>query len=297
MKRVKLIYNPKSGKGKILKNLDIIFKHYQDYGYVVDTFRLSEKMSEESEKEKLLENIEEYHHILISGGDGTINSIVNFFKSRNIDIPVAILPTGTANDFANILGIPDNISKACLKILNSEIREIDLGKINDKYFVNIASVGVFSTVSQSTDRGMVKKIGKLAYVLNGIKEMRNLKKMKMLIESKEYSGLVSMVSILVFNGKSAGSFELAYNAELDDGYFDVLILKPDFLGDVPEMMKALAQKNHLEKEFSSFKYFKTRNLKLVGNEVYHTDIDGEIGPDLPIEITCIPKGLKILGLD
>nr|WP_307776650.1 YegS/Rv2252/BmrU family lipid kinase [uncultured Cetobacterium sp.] len=295
-KRAKLIYNPISGGGKILKNLDKIFSIYQEFGYIVDVFRITNNYNEEEEREKILFEIEKYDHILISGGDGTINSFVNFLKKKDIEIPIGILPTGTANDFANVLGIPKNIEDACRQILQSKAQYIDLGKINDEYFVNIASAGIFSNISQTTDRHMIKKIGKLAYVLNGIKEMSKIKKMKVILESKEYSQILSLVSILIFNGKSAGSFELAYKSDVDDGYLDVLILKPDFITDVPEMTAALAKKDYLEREFHSFKYFKTKSLKIIGNEKYSTDVDGERGPELPVTITCIPKGLKVLGI-
>ena len=291
-KKIKLIYNPVSGGGKILKELDKIFAIYQEHGYIVDIFRVSNNCN----KKEILENIDEYDHFLISGGDGTINSFVNILKKNNADIPIAILPTGTANDFANVMGMSKNIEKTCRKILESEVKEIDLGRINDQYFINIASIGVFSTISQTTDRNMIKTMGKLAYVLNGIKEMRKIKRMKIILESEEYSAMTDMVSLLVFNGKSAGNFELAYNAKLDDGYFDVLLLKPDFIVDVPEISAALATKTHLEKKIHSVKYFKTKFMKIVGVENYSTDIDGEIGPELPIEIECIHKGLKVLGI-
>ncbi|MGL5982609.1 MAG: YegS/Rv2252/BmrU family lipid kinase [Cetobacterium sp.] len=291
-KKIKLIYNPVSGGGKILKELDKIFSIYQDYGYIVDVFRISKSCK----KEDILENIEDYNHFLISGGDGTINSFVNILKKNKKDIPIAILPTGTANDFANVIGMPKDIEKACKKILSSEFKSIDLGKINDQYFINIASIGIFSKVSQTTDRTMIKTLGRLAYVLNGIKEMAKVKKMKLILESDEYTAMIDVLSILIFNGKSAGNFELAYNAKLDDGYFDVLALKPDFLIDVPEISAALATKTHLEKNIHSVKYFKTKHIKIVGIENYSTDIDGEEGPKLPIEIECIHKGLKILGI-
>ncbi|MGL4642188.1 MAG: YegS/Rv2252/BmrU family lipid kinase [Cetobacterium sp.] len=291
-KKVKLIYNPVSGGGKILKELDKIFAIYQEFGYVVDIFRISKGCKRES----ILEEIESYDHFLISGGDGTINSFVNILKRNNIEIPIAILPTGTANDFANVIGMPKDIEKACKKILTSQPKDIDLGRINEKYFINIASIGVFSTISQTTDRAMIKTMGKLAYVLNGIKEMTKIKRLKVILESNEYTAITDIVSILIFNGKSAGNFELAYNAKLDDGYFDILVLKPDFMIDVPEISAALATKTHLEKDIHSVKYFKTKSLKIVGVENYSTDIDGETGPKLPVEIECIHKGLKVLGI-
>lgn len=291
-KRARLIYNPKSGNGRILKELDKIIEIYQKNGYFLDVRRVDSSLEEND----FINGIEKCHHVLISGGDGSINSFINILKKNKIDIPVGILPLGTANDFAKVLNIPSDIKEACKKILSSEIKEIDLGKINDEYFVNIASVGIFSNISQTTDRNLINKIGKLAYILNGIKQMTNLKKIKVIIESKEYSAIENVVSILIFNGKSAGNFKLAYTSSIDDGYFDVIILKPETLTDLTEVSAAFVTKTHLEKEIKSIKFFRTKKIQIIGKEGYLSDIDGEKGPCLPVEIECISKGLKILGI-
>lgn len=100
----------------------------------------------ETEETDLLDDIDgSYHHILVAGGDGTVNYVVNLLKRRNLDLPVAVLPTGTANDFANTLGVPSDIEKACRRILGGEIRRVDLGRANDEYFVNVFSCGLLPT--------------------------------------------------------------------------------------------------------------------------------------------------------
>ena len=291
LKHVKLIYNPKSGKGRIIESIDKIVEIYQKYGYTIDLFRIDGF----SDKEIVLEEIENYQHILISGGDGTINRCIDFLKKHNVDIPIGIIPLGTANDFASLLGISQDIAKNCERIINSKPKKIDLGKINDRYFLNIASVGIFSNVSQGTDRDMIKKIGKLAYVFNGIKELSKMKKEKLIIESREYTVVSDILAVLVFNGKTAGSFEIAYDSKIDDGYFDVIVLKDNILANISELgayfTKSLTDQN------VAIKYFKTRKLKITGVNNLVTDIDGELGPALPVVIECIKQGIEILGID
>lgn len=291
-KKARLIYNPRSGGGKILKKIDKIVEIYQEKGYFLDIRRVDDSLEEKD----FIRDIDGYDHIIISGGDGSINSFINILKKNDIDIPIGILPLGTANDFAKVLNIPTDIEKACKKILESETKLIDIGKINNEYFVNIASVGIFSNISQTTDRNLINKIGKLAYILNGIKQMTNLKKMKVIIESEEYSAVENVISILIFNGKTAGNFKLAYNSLIDDGYFDVIVLKPENLTDLTEVSAAFVTKTHLEKEIKSIKYFKAKKIRIIGKEGYPTDIDGETGPTLPVEIECIHNGLKLLGI-
>ena len=116
-----------------------------------------------------------WDHILIAGGDGTIHNVVNAMKNRGINLPIAVIPVGTANDFAGILNMPMDLERCLEQILNSRIKNIDLGKVNDKYFINILSMGVFTDISQKIDKTLKKSFGKLAYYISGIKEISNIK--------------------------------------------------------------------------------------------------------------------------
>ena len=132
MQKVRFAYNPKAGETVITDWLDNIIDIYQRGGYSIMPYRLAFTEAEETD---LLDDIDgSYHHILVAGGDGTVNYVVNMLKRRNLDLPVAVLPTGTANDFANTLGVPSDIEKACRRILGGEIRRVDLGRANDEYF-------------------------------------------------------------------------------------------------------------------------------------------------------------------
>ena len=102
-----------------------------------------------------------YEYILIAGGDGTVDSVVNAMIKKGKQLPIAILPVGTANDFGMFLGMPEDVTEACENILKMEPKSIDMGKINDKYFVNVASTGLFTDVSQKTDVNLKNTIGKL----------------------------------------------------------------------------------------------------------------------------------------
>lgn len=104
MQKVRFAYNPKAGETVITDWLDNIIDIYQRGGYSIMPYRLAFTEAEETD---LLDDIDgSYHHILVAGGDGTVNYVVNMLKRRNLDLPVAVLPTGTANDFANTLGVP-----------------------------------------------------------------------------------------------------------------------------------------------------------------------------------------------
>jgi len=291
MNKVKFIYNPYSGENSIANNIDKIIMLHQKHGYTIIPYRISMHFG----IEKAFEDFDEdYKYILIAGGDGTVDNVVNYIKNKKIDIPIAILPTGTANDFAKFIKMPLDVGKACKQILNSKVREVDIGKINDKYFINVASMGLFTDVSQKTDINIKNTIGKLAYYLKGLEQIPNFRKLKFKVTSEENEFDGDIYLMLVFNGQTAGNMNFAYKASIDDGFLDVIIIKASNPVDIIGLLFDMFNGNHLDRS-SSLVYFKTDELIIESNEDIVTDIDGERGPEFPLKVTCIKHGLKILG--
>lgn len=291
MKKVKFIYNPYSGENGIIADIDRVIMVYQKYGYTVEPYRISLGCGVEN---AFTGSSEYYDHILVAGGDGTVDNIVNYMKLNDIDIPIAILPVGTANDFAKFIGMPQDVEMACEQILNSELKKVDIGKINDRYFINVASTGLFTDVSQKTDVNLKNTIGKLAYYIKGIEQLPNFRRLKIFVKSDEVVFDGEMFLMLVFNGQTAGNFKMAYKAQVDDGLLDVIIIKAGMLKDIISLFIKILKGEHLE-DSNELVYFKTSKLEIECYENIVTDIDGERGPDFPVSIECIKGGLKILG--
>ncbi|CEI72818.1 MULTISPECIES: YegS/Rv2252/BmrU family lipid kinase [Romboutsia] len=294
MKKVKLIYNPNSGEKKITNQLDNIIKIYQKYNYILIPYRLSKH---QHISKAFLDMDETYDHLLIAGGDGTVDIVLNAMKEFNVDIPIAILPTGTANDFAKALNISLDINKAVKDILNSEPKSIDIGKINNKYFINVASAGMFTDVSQKINPELKNYMGKVSYYITGIEEALHLRKFNINVNSKEVMYKGDMYLMLVFNGKTAGNLNLAYKAEVDDGYLDVIIFKAMPIPKSIPVLISILKGEHLDTyNESEILYFKTKKVRIDCCDGLLTDIDGERGPDFPLDIECIEDGIKILGV-
>jgi diacylglycerol kinase (ATP) len=292
MNKVKFIYNPFSGEHSIISDIDKIIMVHQRYGYQIVPFRLNFEYN----MDKAFNGIDEsYKYILVAGGDGTIDSAVNYMLNNNINLPLAILPCGTANDFAKFIKIPQDIEAACELILNSTPKKIDIGKINNKYFVNVASAGLFTDVSQKTDVNIKNTIGKLAYYLKGLEQLPNFRKLKIKIKSKHKNFDGDMYLMFVFNGQTAGNFKFAYKAKADDGLLDVIIIKACALKDLIPLFIKMIRGEHLE-DSNALVYFTTRKLKIECYEDIVTDIDGERGPDFPVEIECINGAIQVLGV-
>lgn len=294
MKKVKFVYNPNSGEKKIIGQLDNIIKIYQENNYTLIPYRLN---IEESVSKSLEDIDDTYDHLIVAGGDGTADMVLNAMKSLDINIPIGILPTGTANDFARALQIPFDLEEATKNIINSSPKKIDIGKINHKYFINVASAGMFTDVSQRINKDFKNSIGKVSYYIKGIEEALYMRKFAINVTSDEINYSGDMYLMLIFNGKTAGNINLAYKAEVDDGYLDVIIFKAMPIPKSIPVLISVLRGEHLDHyNENELLYFKTKRLEIQCEDDLITDIDGEKGPDFPLTVECIKDGIEILGI-
>ncbi|AQR97565.1 YegS/Rv2252/BmrU family lipid kinase [Clostridium saccharoperbutylacetonicum] len=291
MKKVRFIYNPYSGENSIIGELDNVIRLHQEAGLTIVPYRIQKGR----DLEEALDIIDEtYNYILVAGGDGTVDSVVNAMKNKDINIPIGILPVGTANDFGKFINMPKDIEEACKQILESKPVAVDIGKINDKYFINVASSGLFTDISQKIDENLKNTMGKIAYYLKGIEELPNFRKLKVKVSSKECEYDGEMYLLLVFNGKTAGNLNLATEAEITDGKLDVIVFKAIQVIEILPLFIKLLRGEHLDSD--KVVYFRTDDVYIESSEDIVTDIDGERGPDFPVRIQCIKGGIKLLGI-
>lgn len=215
-------------------------------------------------------------------------------KEKGLNLPIGILPVGTANDFGKFINIPQDIEEACKQILSSKPVKVDIGKINDRYFINVASTGLFTDVSQKTDVTLKNAIGKLAYYIKGIEELPNFRKLKIKLKSKEVDYNGEMYLMLIFNGQTAGNFKLATRSSAMDGLLDVIVIKAVQIFEVLPLFIKVLKGEHLDS--NKVIYFKTNDLYIECEEGIVTDIDGERGPDFPLHIQCIKDAIEVLGI-
>jgi YegS/Rv2252/BmrU family lipid kinase len=291
MKKVRFIYNPYSGENNIVNELDNVIRLHQEADLTIVPYRI-QKGRDLAEALDIID--ETYSYILIAGGDGTVDSLVNAMKQRNVNLPIGILPVGTANDFGKFINMPADIEEACKQILDSKPVAVDVGKINDKYFINVASTGLFTDISQKTDVNLKNTMGKLAYYLKGLEELPNFRKLHVKISSKECNYEGEMYLLLVFNGQTAGNLNLATEAEVTDGKLDVVMFKAIAIIELLPLFIKLLKGEHLDSD--KVVYFKTDDVLIESSEDIVTDIDGERGPDFPLRIQCIKGGMKLLGI-
>ncbi len=277
-----LLYNTASGRGRINSRLNEIDALFTKAGYEVTPHKIEFSKNP-------FEGYEDINLVVICGGDGTVNFVINALKEKDLDPEIGIIPAGTANDFAYALGMKSDIIGAAQQIINGKVRRIDCGKVNDKYFVNVLSFGVLTTTSQQTSDREKHIIGRLAYLRTGFVDLLNMHSIPLSIKCNGEEHKFEAVMFLAFNGNSAGQFKLAPKASVDDGKFDILILDYDnkaktFWNMVSYLINHASRAVH---------HFRTDKVELNCQIDERTDIDGQPGPKMPLSIECIKGALKI----
>ncbi|MDU3538506.1 MAG: NAD(P)H-dependent glycerol-3-phosphate dehydrogenase [Staphylococcus aureus] len=196
-KRARLIYNPTSGQEIIKKNIAEVLDVLEDIGYETSAFQTTpEPLSAQKEAERAAKA--GFDLIIAAGGDGTINEVVNGVASLDKRPRLAIIPTGTTNDYARALKIPmGNPVAAAHIIAKNETIHMDIGRaFGDKYFINIAAAGTLTELTYSVPSEVKTRLGYFAYVAKGI-ENGTFKRVSEMIEdsiSPEYNAGIGVLS-------------------------------------------------------------------------------------------------------
>ncbi|SHI85335.1 YegS/Rv2252/BmrU family lipid kinase [Lutispora thermophila] len=289
MKRIRFIYNPVAGDAKFKNRLDTVIKNFQKSGYMVSPYRL---MGPDDMDNALCDIDEKYSAVAISGGDGSINNLINAMKRNDIDLPIGIFPFGTSNDFAAHMRIPRNVNKCCEIITDGELLEVDTGVVNGYHFVNVCSAGLLADVAYKTDIGMKNSLGKIAYYLRGFEEIPKLRPISMKLEYDDKAIEDELYLFLVLNGSSAGGFpKLAPYASVYDGLLDVIAIRAANIPNIINLVVKVLRGEHVGDP--NIYHFQTDNLKISSDETVESDIDGERGPFLPLDVKVDKKSVKV----
>ena len=293
MKKIKLIYNSGAGQSKFKYFLDPIIEKFMDNDIEVSIFRAANNTNlyeflKDSEKDG-------YSAIVVAGGDGTVNRVVNVMINNNIKIPLGVIPAGTSNDFARHLGMPQNFSDCIDKLLTFNVQPVDVGKVNDKYFVNVCSAGLFTNVSQKVDPNLKNSLGMISYFVEAANQAVKFKPFEIKIETETQTYIEKVKVFLVFNGSTVGGLKyFCENSSIQDGVLDLFVLKDCNIADTGILMgKMLAQNQYNDKNviYSKEKWIKITKLR---GKCDMPDVDGDPCSDFPLNIECVKDGINML---
>jgi diacylglycerol kinase (ATP) len=290
-KRARLIYNPTSGREEMKKRLPEILQRLERGGLETSTHATT---GEGDATLAAAEAVERGFDIIIAaGGDGTLYEVINGMAEKDYRPSLGIIPVGTTNDFARALAIPRNWEYACDLIVQQHTRLIDVGKMNQRYFINIAGGGSMTELTYEVPSKLKTMIGQLAYYMKGVEKLPRLRPIELYVKTDEHELHEEVMLFLIANSNSVGGFErLAPEASIDDGLFEVFILRKCNLPEFIRIVSLALRGEHLQDP--NLIHFKTSSLLVESPDYVQINLDGEFGGTLPCLFTNLPSHLPII---
>jgi diacylglycerol kinase (ATP) len=234
---------------------------------------------------------EGYSAIVAAGGDGTVNEVVNGIAG--LDVKLGILPMGTMNVFASELGLPADQLEFCWKVIEEgTTRTIDLVRANNRYFVQLAGVGLDALAVQETDLNVRRSIGPISYIIAAAQIIgRPAPKLEISFDQdQKMEGCFALIGNGRFYG---GPFSLFRDAKNDDGLLDLLVFKHQGYLDIIRYLQGVLVGNHVD--FADIEYRQIRSLQIVSDRAVPVEIDGEVSFNTPVRFEVAPVKLRVLA--
>ncbi len=233
---------------------------------------------------------EGFDKIVAAGGDGTIHEVVNGLAGSNATL--GLLPIGTVNVFAMELGLPSHDLAMCWNIIEGEqTRVIDLPSANDKYFVQLAGVGLDAQVVKETSANLKRNFGPLSYLISAA-QIAARKPPRLFIESKDTSVREGSF-VLIGNGRRyGGPFPFFKQAVLDDGLLDVIVFKQLGYLEIIKYLQDVFFSSEIR--LPEVEYFQTRQIRVTSEKDVPVELDGELVGQCPVEFRMQERTLRVL---
>lgn len=287
MKKLYFIFNLQSGKATIGSKLGSVIDMFTKAGYEV-TARPTQERLDACAAAKYACNVG-YDLIVCSGGDGTLNEVIQGVMKSEDKIPIGYIPAGSTNDFARGVGIPKGIEEAVQWIINGKPYPCDIGSFNDKYFTYIAAFGAFIEVTYETSQQAKNMLGHAAYILNGLTRLKSIKSYHMSVTYDTGTIEDDYIFGMVTNSSSVAGLLSLSDFLFDDGLYEVTLIKtPSNPLDLQRIIHSLLNID-IDIDTAYIKSFRTSKIKFECDEELQWTIDGEYGGSYKVTNICNNK--------
>ncbi|MBR4090720.1 MAG: diacylglycerol kinase family lipid kinase [Mogibacterium sp.] len=297
-KKLLFIMNPKSGLMQAPKYMAEIIGRFSDSGYLTQVLMTTGKGDARDFAAWYGGTVDT---VVVSGGDGTLNEVIDGLISSGLRTPLGYIPAGSTNDFASSVGLPKSIPACVEKIISGTPHPVDIGSFNGRYFSYVASFGAFTSTTYSVPQNIKNILGHSAYVMAGIKELAHIKSIHARItlekgtpDEEIHEG--DYVLGGVCNSRSIGGIVNLQKLDVDmnDGLMEVLLLKmPNDLIELSDMTASILNgtfKSHQIEKYSA------HNVTFELDENTHWTLDGEYEKGSGVcEIKTIESAISLIS--
>jgi diacylglycerol kinase (ATP) len=296
--RSKLIVNPTSGAWNVQRELPAVLLHLEDHGWRT-SLHLTTRAGEATELARQARD-DGLDAVLVVGGDGTINEVINGLAESSVAL--GVLPGGTGNVWAKELGLPTRSPRHLSPLLDSikalvpgTIRRIDLGRANGRYFLQWTGLGLDAEVTYAMEprTRRQRRMGALAYIVAGVTIATTMAGIRTRIFIDEE--LIYRRSILIVISNSqlyGGKVRIATDARLDDGLLDVNVFSGTGFGSVIRTALGVITGLHVHDPHHSF--YQGRSIRIQSDKPMAIHVDGEPFATTPLECEVVPQALPVL---
>lgn len=288
-RRIRVIVNPGSGQPKpVLHTLNSVFR---SANVEWDLF-LTKKSGDA--QQFALEAVEDKVDVVAGfGGDGTIMEVARGIMGSSV--PMAILPGGTANLMSVELGVPRDLTKAAEIAANpdSVVKSIDVGEINDSFFLLRVGLGIAAQKVELADRDMKDRYGLMAYSIAALKAMKDAipVKYRFNLDGEEFEE--EGVTCLIENAGNFGvsGFKASKDISIFDGLLDVILIRDRSFKSFVSVGKSVATSTPTQ---DTVHHWQAKEIRITTDPPQSIQIDGEIGWETPVNIKVIPGAVRVL---
>ena len=233
---------------------------------------------------------EGFEKIVAAGGDGTINEVVNGLAGTNATL--GLLPIGTMNVFATELGLPVHDLELCWNVIQRDsTRVVDLPKANEKFFVQLAGVGLDAQVVKETSAKLKRSFGPLSYLISAA-QIAARQPPRLFLQSDDAT-VKEGSFVLVGNGRLyGGPFPFFKHAVIDDGKLDVIVFKSLGYLEIIKYLQDVVFSSDIR--VPEIEYFQTSRLRVESDQSVPVELDGELVGNCPVEFTLQERSLRVL---
>lgn len=250
--------------------------------------------SVEAAPDRFSDVVRRYQHqvdcVIVGGGDGSVNAAIGGLLETQL--PVGVLPLGTANNLARTLGIPTNLTDACETIARGQVQAIDLGWVNGQYFFNVAGIGLSASINRQVAKHLKRRLGVIAYAMTALKLILKQRRLRAEIHCNGEVLNVKTYQITVCNGRYYGSgLTVAADAAIDDQRLDLCSMEIQHWWQIFWLLPALTRGHYAEGR--GIRILHSREFAIYTRHSTPIDTDGEIMTATPAQFKVIPQAIRV----